>query len=167
MSHQFTYYALLDDFAQIEENLRRIEPIVILYDRSPTATPRTASALNFKDGDKGWLYFYLIREVDFGAVTTHYVPEQGYWTIECLPSPVIECDGCFFDGKILRSGRMYYTDGDYDKNGQWVWKSEGFRKWATTAFRAAKKCLRRIDRDYIGPAAGKWLETSGGKLVAI
>lgn len=165
MSHQFTYSALLEDFAEIEARLRRIEPLFILYSRSPTAAPRMASALNFKDGEKTWLFFYLVREVDLASVVMDYVPAQRYWTVEILPSPVIESDGCFFDGKILRRTRMYYTDGDYDKSGTWVQKSEGFRKWAAAVFRATKKCLRRIDGEYIGPAAARWLETSGGKLV--
>lgn len=38
MSHQFTYSALLEDFAEIEARLRRIEPFFILCSRSPTAT---------------------------------------------------------------------------------------------------------------------------------
>ncbi len=145
MSHQFTYSALLEDFAEIEASLRRIEPFFILYDESLTATPRVASALNFKDGEKTWLFFYLVREEDFAAVVTRYVDTQDYWTVQCLPSPVIECDGCFFDGKVLRRTRMYYTDGDYDQSGVWVQKSEGFRKWAAAVFRATKKCLRRMD----------------------
>ncbi len=165
MSHQFTYSALLEDFAEIEARLRRIEPFIILYSRSPTAAPRTASALNFKDGEKMSLFFYLVRKEDLAAVVTRYVDTQDHWTVQCLPSPVIQSDGCFFDGKILRRTRMYYTDGSYDQSGTWVQKSEGFRKWAAAVFRATKKCLRRMDGEYIGPAAARWLENSGGKLV--
>jgi hypothetical protein len=166
MSHQFTYYALPEDFVAIESRLGELAPFAPLYDRSPTAIPRAASSLNFRDGSERWLFFYLVREVDLVSVITKYVDTQRYWTIECLPSPVVQCTGCFFDGKILRSGRMYYTDGDYDRGGTWVWKSDAFRQWAATVFRATKKCLVRKGRDYIGPAAAKWLETSGGKLVS-
>jgi hypothetical protein len=166
MSHQFTWYALTEDFSIIQEKLRQIEPFVMFYSRSPTAAPRTASALDFKDESGIYLYYYLARDTDASAVMTRYVAAQGCWVIDGDRSPVIECIGCFFDNKILRSGRMYYTDGDYDRAGTWVWKSEGFRKWAAAVFRVTKKCLVRKDRDYIGPAAAKWLETSGGKLVS-
>lgn len=165
MSHQFTYCALLEDFAEIESKLRAIEPFVILYSRSPTAAPRIAPALDFKDESGTWLFCYLVREADLAAVMTRYVPTQGYWAIEDFHSPVIQCTGCFFDEKILRRGRMYYADGAYDKNGAWVQKSEAFRRWAAAVFRAAKKCLKKLDWRYIGPAAARWLETSGGKLV--
>jgi hypothetical protein len=166
MSHQFPYYCLLEDFVMIEAKLRSIEPFLVLYSRSPTAAPRVAPALNFKDGEKPWLFCHLVREVDLPLVITRHVPEQGYWSLDECKSPVIECGGCFFDGKILRIDRMYYTDGDYDRAGTWVWKSEEFRKWAAAVFRVTKKCLVRKGRDYVGPAAAKWLETSGGKLVS-
>ena len=166
MGHQVNYYALLGDFAQIEAKLRRIEPLVILYSRSPTAAPRVAHALDLKDESGGmWLSYYLVREVDIPAVITTHVPTQGYWGIDVFRSPVIECGGCFFDGKILRRDRMYYIDGDYDQNGIWVEKSEAFRRWAAAVFRATKKCLKKLDWRYIGPEAARWLETSGGKLV--
>lgn len=165
MGHQVNYYALLGDFAEIEAKIRRIEPLVILYDQSPTAAPRVAPALDFKDDSGVWLFCYLVRELDLAAVMTKHIPNRGYWLIDDHHSPVIECRGCFFDGRILRRSRMYYIDGDYDQNGIWVEKSEGFRRWAAAVFRATKKCLRRMDGEYIGPAAARWLETSGGKLV--
>lgn len=165
MGHQVNYYALYEDFARIESKLRSIEPMVILHSRSPTATPRIVPALNFRDEKGIWLFCHLVREADLHAVMTEYVSAQGYWTIDVLRSPVIECDGCFFDGKILRRGRMYYTDGDYDANRTWVEKPEGFRRWASAILRATKKCIQKLGSRYIGPEAAKWLETSGGKLV--
>lgn len=165
MGHQVNYYALAGDFAEIESRIRRIAPLVVLYSRSPTATPRVAPALDFKDEKGMWLFCYLVREVDLPAVKTDYIHTQGYWTIEDYHSSVIQCVGCFFDGMILRSGRMYYIDGEYDANGTWVQKPESFRQWAAAVFRATKKCLRKLNGDYIGQEAAKWLETSGGKLV--
>ena len=165
MGHQVNFYALLEDYAQIEAEIRLIEPLVILYDRSPVAAPRVAPALQLKDETGMWLFYYLVREVDLAAVITKPVGGQDYWTIEDFQSPVIKLSGSFFDGKILRRGRFYYMAGAYDTAGRWVERSEGFRKWAAAVFRATKKCLRRMDGEYIGPAAARWLETSGGKLV--
>ena len=165
MGHQINFYALLEDYAQIEARIRLIEPLVILYDRSPTAAPRVAPALQLKDETGVWLFYYLVREVDLAAVITQPVRGQDYWTIEDFRSPVIKLSASFFDGKILRCGRFYYIDGDYDQNGIWVEKSEAFRRWAAAVFRATKKCLKKLDWRYIGPEAARWLETSGGKLV--
>ncbi len=167
MGHQVNYHALLEDFAEIEAKIRRIEPLVILYDQSPTAAPQVAPALDFKNESGVWLFCYLVREVDMAAVMTKHIPTQGYWLIEDHHSPVIECSGCFFDGNVLRRGRMYYTDGDYDKSGTWAEKPEAFRKWAAAVLRVTKKYLDKLPGGaYIGPAAARWLATSGGKLVA-
>jgi hypothetical protein len=85
--------------------------------------------------------------------------------LDVLASPVIELSGCFFDGAILRRGRMYYVDGYYDA-GQWKVKPEAFRSWAKTILTRTRKALKKLPGfEYIGPGAEAWLASSGGKLV--
>ena len=40
-------------------------------------------------------------------------------------SPVVELTRCFFDGHILRRGRLYFVDRYYGTNGDWIEKPEG------------------------------------------
>jgi len=92
------------------------------------------------------------------------VPTQGYWTVDVLRSPVVQFRGCYFDGKIPRRGRVYYVDGFYAENDEWVEKPESFRAWAKAVLKAAKKGLKRQDSDYIGPEASEWLAQGDGHL---
>ncbi|MEZ4297826.1 MAG: hypothetical protein R3B70_22915 [Polyangiaceae bacterium] len=164
MGHQANFYATPTDIAELQERIAKLEPMAILHSRSPTATPRVLPSLRFEENSQAFLHYYLVREGDFDKVVTEYVPTQGYWSIEELFSPVVELSSCFFDGNILRQGRVYYKDGFYGPDGLWVDKPEPFRTWAKAVLRHTKKLLKKHGRDYIGKDALRWVEEEGGKL---
>ncbi|MBC7975241.1 MAG: hypothetical protein H7138_09665 [Myxococcales bacterium] len=88
--------------------------------------------------------------------------------IDALLSPVVEFTGCFFDGQLLRRGRMYYVDGFFAEDGEWEEKAEPFRTWARAVLKRTKKILTRTESDYIGSHAAAWLaEGSGRRLVSM
>jgi len=165
MGHQINFFAASEDFTYIEQEIRRIEPLAVLHSRSNTATPRSVPSVDLQDDSQQWLFFYLVRESDLPMVVTEHVPAQGYWTIDALRSPVVEFDRCYFDGRILRRGRVYYVDGFFGSGEAWVEKPEGFRLWAKAILKTIKKCLTKRGSDYIGDGALRWLASSDGKLV--
>jgi hypothetical protein len=160
MAHQVNFYAAPEDIAQIEAEVRQIEPIEFLHSRSQAAGPRVVSSLDLREDGTPWLFFYLVRESDLAAVVTNRVPAQGYWTVDVFRSPVVEFNRCYFDGNILRRGRVYYVDGFYRSDEIWVEKSEYFRRWAKSVFKITKRCLKRHGTDYIGQEAWSWLNES-------
>ncbi|MRG93614.1 hypothetical protein [Polyangium spumosum] len=167
MGHQSGFYLTPKDKADLEQRLREKTDFIILLDESPTASPRVVDSLNFSEPDNPWWSKYLARPEDLDKITTRHVKTQGYWTVEYLFSPVLEFSGCFFDGKILRRGRVYYVDGFYGPDGGWVEKSEAFRKWARMVHTTIKKSLKRRDSqyvEYIGADAQAWVD-AGGQLV--
>jgi hypothetical protein len=164
VGHQVNFFATPDDVAQLEKQLGEMDAC-ILHDRSPTAQPRSLPGLNFHESGQRLLFYFLVREEDLPKVVTEHVPAQGYWSVDVLRSPVVEFNSCYFDGKILRRGRVYYLDGFYDQDGLWVEKSEGFRSWAKQVLKTTKRILKRHQSDYIGPAALEWLARGEGKLV--
>ncbi len=169
MGHQFYFYQTPKDIAAMEQRLRKHTDFVIFLDDSRTVAPLVVDSLNAEENGRRILSYYLARPEDIGSVVMHHVPEQGYWTVQVSPSPVIELGTCFFDGKILRRDRAYYVDGQYGPDGQWMMKSEEFRKWAKTMLSTAKKTLKRLDPNskavnYIGEDAAAW-HAAGGKLV--
>lgn len=165
MGHQATFYATPTDIAELEKKIRHIEPMLILKWRSPTAEPRILPSLNAIEDGQRWLSYYLVRESQLSQVVTDYVPAQGYWTVEVLRSPVVQFRSCYFDGTILREGRVYYVDGFYGADDAWVYQPESFRKWAKAVLRTTKKALKREGFDYIGPDALAWRQREGGKFV--
>jgi hypothetical protein len=70
-----------------------------------------------------------------------YVSAQGYWTIDVLQSPVIEFDKSFFDGRILKPGRVYYQSQFFDDSEELLVKPELFLKWSKSVINSLRKSL--------------------------
>jgi hypothetical protein len=121
-------------------------------------------SLNVGEDGQPWLFCHLVRESELVDVVTRHVPAQGYWIVDVVKSPVIEFNGCYFNGKILRRGRVYYVDGFYGADNTWVEKSEAFRLWAAGVLKTIKKVLKKNGSEYIGETALAWLERENGKL---
>ena len=132
-----------------------MEELLILHSRSDKPKPRIVESTDFKENGKQWLFYYLIRPDDLSTLTLEEVPEQRCWSIDVLSAPVVELSRCYFDGKILRRGRLYYTQGFYGEDDRWVEKPEPFRSWAKRLLAAAHRTLK-FDHDvsaYVGPEA--------------
>ena len=165
MGHQVNFYVAPDDIDQIESEIRKLEPLLVVHSRSSTPTPRTLSNLRLEEAGLTWLFYFLVRESDVNSVVMDHVPEQGYWSVNVLASPVVEFTRCFFDGKILRRGREYYLERFYDRTGAQVEKGESFRVWAAKVLKTTKRVLQKEGGDYVGPAAAAWREQTGGTFV--
>jgi len=169
MGHQTHFYLTPKDTADLEQRLRERTDFVILHARSASASPRMVDSLNFYESGKQWYFLFLARPEDLNAVVTRHIPEQGYWTVQESPSPVVQFRCCSFDGKTLKAGRVYYNDQFLPRGGdQWVEKPEAFRKWAKMVQATVKKSLKRRDSkyvEYIGADAQAWLDAGGGQLV--
>lgn len=119
------------------------------------AAPVESTVIKSADGFRS--FGYLVRPQDIQKVVLRYVPTQGYCVVDQTRSPLVELDGGFCDGKILRRGRLYFLEGFYDEAGQWVNKADDLLQWAEETLRLAKKCSRRDQKlqAYIGPAAAE------------
>ena len=165
MGHQVNFFLDIDDTMRVEALARSIAPLVVLHSRSGQAAPRVVENVLLDEHGRRWLSYYLVQPECLGDVRMEYVPRQGCWTVDDFRSPVVQFDTCFCDGVILRRGRLYYVDGYYDSQDNWVYYPDSFRKWAKTLLAKTRKILTRHDiLAYIGPGAKAWLETSGGKL---
>jgi hypothetical protein len=130
MGHQVNFYLAPEDLRDLERRLREIQPLTVIHRRSPSDQPRVVDSFEVLEDGKPWFFLACVRTEDLAHVTLRHVPEQGYWVVDEYQSPVIELTRCFFDGRILRSGRLYYNDGFWGPDKTWVEKPEPFRKWA-------------------------------------
>jgi hypothetical protein len=165
MGHQIDFYLLPIDLLEIEQDLHHLTNFSILHSNSITDRPRIIDTTDFMENGTQWLYLYLVRPGDLEHVTTRYVPNQRHWIVDELRSSAIELNRCFFDGKILRRGRLYYVDGFYGEDGQWQDKPEEFKRWAKSILARVKKRLKRSGNFYLGAEAEKWLASGAGALV--
>lgn len=152
----------------LEARLKKLDDVLILHSRSLKPEPRIVESANFKENGRRWLYFYLVRPDDVPAINFEEVPQQHYWSIDVSSSPVVELTTCYFDGRVLKRGRLYYTEGSYGDDDHWVEKPESFKSWAKRLLSAARKTLT-LDHDvsaYVGPEAAA-LKAKGVELTAL
>lgn len=160
MGRQITLYLLPSDTSLFEESLKKSLDISFFEYESPSSRPRPVASLGIPSMGESWLIIYLTLPNQAKNIVCEKVPSQGYWTIDSLRSPVVEFSRCYFNGKVLREGRLFYDSGYYDDSGTWVEKPKDFLEWADKLFRITKKVLKKIPnkQEYAGQDALAWLE---------
>lgn len=159
MGHQVNFYLAPQDLVLLETRFRKIEPMFVLHSRSLTSAPQIVESAGSIDDPKPWLYYFLVRIHELDEVVMRHVPAQGHWTVDVVSSPVVELTRSFFDGRILRRGRLYYVDSFYGANEVLVTKPLAFRGWAESLLGATRKLLMKHGRDYIDRHAHAWLSS--------
>ncbi len=111
-----------------------------------------------------WLRVYLLLKTYSDDVIMEEVKSQRYWLIDEF-SPVIQFRRCFFDGKILRRGRLYFVTSYYDEQGEKVSLPEPFLKWGARILSWIRKNYIKVTKDsyYTSPSALAF-QKSGGIL---
>jgi hypothetical protein len=126
MGRQIALYLSLQDAKDLQRQLLRPDEDVVLKDRSRGPFPNCVSSIDLIENRNRWYFFYFARREDLDSIITREVPTQGYWTVNQIFSPVIEFGLGRFDGKILRSGRLYYIHSYYNEKKILVGKSADF-----------------------------------------
>ena len=160
MGHQTNFYITHKDTRSLESRLRDLHSITVLHSASKTSAPRVLESLDFDEGENSWSSLsslFLVRPQDITQVVTRHVPSQGHWIVDVLTSPVIEFDRGYFDQKILRRGRIYYTVGFYSDDGTWIDKPTDFVSWAKSICSVVRRTLKRRESNLIGEDAERWL----------
>jgi len=166
MGRQFQVYLLPSDAVRLVEVLRQEVGLRLLASRSPE--PKPIEVESPVQTSAGYIRVdCLIAPADLITVKLDPLEKQSCWSVNTLFSEVIEFSGCHYDKTTLKRGRLFYDTGFY-KSGLWQEKSKHFLNWAETAFKAAKRSLKRspsLDA-YIGKDADRW-HSIGGEFVAL
>jgi len=134
---------------------------------SPNAAPKILDTSTGRNEHGFRSHCYLVRPQDIAKLRFKRVPGQDYWLLDSeLSALVMEFNGGFFDGTLLRRGRLFYETGYYDSSGAWVAKPEDFIKWSESITRLAKRLLQHdaVFDAYFGDSAREWLATTAGEL---
>lgn len=128
-----------------------------------TAELKFSSSIAEKADNEWWLKCFLVREADISFIKNEFIKKQNYYLINEFESPVIEFSRCFFDGKILKHGRLYFLKAVYDSNGKLVYKSQEFITRSHAVLKWIKKYYKRdIETGYyFSPRAEEWKNNSG------
>jgi hypothetical protein len=153
LGRQIQLYLTPSDLVRHEAVLREKVEFVALHYRSDGPYPSMAPSFEVEEMGNTWLTLFLVRPDDIDALQFREVPAQKYWTVDVLNDPVIEFSRPYFDGSLMRRGRLYYQPGFYNKDDAWVEKPKAYLEWADRIFRATRKVLHRdssLDA-YCGP----------------
>jgi hypothetical protein len=161
MAKQISLFLTPSDTEVLESAIRARASLQAVDGRSSGPAATLMKHLVVEDMGNTWLRVCLVRPDDIADLRFAEVASQGYWAVDVLRSPVIEFWRCYFDGRILRSGRLFFETG-YFEGDAWVDKPAFFLLWADDVFRTAKKALKReasLD-SYLGEEAWS-LRTAG------
>jgi hypothetical protein len=163
MGRQLQLFLHPEDVACLERDLVARTPQWVLHSEARAPAPRRVPSLSFAEEGCRWPTLYLVRPGDRADVVMRHVPARSLWVVDALLSPVIEFTGCFFDGEVLRRGRVYYADGFYE-GGEYKLKGDGFRAWAKSVIALIRRRVKRIGSAHVGEAAAAWLAAGSGRL---
>src|SRR5262245_46527468 len=108
MGRQLNFYLTPKDLAALQEALESKLPMSYLAYRSSNAAPQLLPSLEIARMGEDSLVVYLVQPHRLSGVHLHEVAKQGYWTIDVLRSPVVQLSRCYFNGEILRRGRLFF-----------------------------------------------------------
>jgi hypothetical protein len=167
MGRQVDFFATPTDMLGIETMLLEIEPYAVLHSRSPTSQPRVVKSFARIENERPWLFFFLVRLPELSSVKLKHVPQQGYWSIDVLKSPVVELSLGAFDATTLGRSRLYFTESFFDEKGKLIPKPDAFVLWGRSLITSTKRYLKRQTGSpfYAGEDALAWRANSHGVFI--
>lgn len=167
MGRQIQLYLLPEDLEALKQSFRQMGGVCFVSQSSFTSEPqilceetRTESNISAR------LSCYLVRDTDLNTIRLKHISDKVGWIVDDLRSPVVQLDSGYFDGRILRRGRIYYETRYYGDDGRRIDKQLDFIKWAESIMKITKKLFKRNPEfdAYIGMNANKWLADTNGQL---
>jgi hypothetical protein len=151
---QVNFFLLPGDLIGIEQAIRQTGQVMFLPGTVPEPEIAPVSTIQFREHEMGavGLRLYITLDELASGIRFRQVPEQGYFIVE-PGSPVIELDRCYFDGKVLRRGRLYFFTGPGFQH--------RFIHWGDSVLRAVRRVLTRnpaLGSAYFGAVAEAWIQ---------
>ena len=168
MGSQLSVCLTPSDTQQLENQLLRAGPFVVLSARTLTNKLERIPQLSVQEMGKEPLMVFLARAVDVTQIVLRPIPSAKGWSIDPITQPVLEFSRPFFADGAMRPGRLYFTTGFYAKDDNWREKDVEFVRWAT---RVLSICRRVLERDaahklYWGPEASELRDADKLTLLA-
>jgi len=138
-SRQINFFVMPDEWEPLENYLK--ENNLLLIEKEMDSKNIVPSPLN---NGKNRKYIYspeFKSDIDF-----YSIEETKKYYIRSINSAVIEFGKPYFDKEknVLRSSRLYYTTGFWNKNDEWQEKPEEFKRMADKLFKWFKKTYKNV-----------------------
>lgn len=166
-SRQVNFYVHPDEQEWFEGRLAKAGPFVIVLGVAHDGRPQFGTTSVIKEFGKEDLKIFLVRQDDVGSVGALTAPNRTELFVDDLRSPVVEFSRCYFDGRLLRRGRLYFAESYYNEQNQLVRKPQAFVSWGRQLISEVTRSLeRRADGDYVSARAREMERSAGVTLTA-
>ena len=169
MGKQVNFFLLPDDFADLQRAIESAGPVRFLQDRTKTEHLRELRSLVIPADQMGQtaLRVYATRPNEIEQIKVRWIEQQRHWIVDSLDSPVLEIDRCYYDGHLIRRGRVYFAT---DLRFRPHLSDEDFAKWGSSVLGRIRRRLI-LDREihpfcYVSERVKRWLDDRAGILQA-
>jgi hypothetical protein len=171
VGYQVNFYLIGEDNALLQRLIESAGPVAFVKDRQATPDLIPVEDLRIASDLMGKvvLRVYAVQPAALSRLPLRWIPEQNHHIVD-VASPAIEVDRCFFDGQIIRTGRIYAYSAPWHPQDAAVWAD--FKTWSSRVMRRVVEGLNREgyrfgDRpfiSYFGPEAAAWMERVGASF---
>ncbi|PIT87393.1 MAG: hypothetical protein COU31_03160 [Candidatus Magasanikbacteria bacterium CG10_big_fil_rev_8_21_14_0_10_40_10] len=165
MGKQINFYMHPEDLKKFDSVLKQEIDLKIFYTTSKENGLDFLDDVVIKKYGEERITVMLTKDLYLKNIKLNRIKEN-QWSVDSIFSPVLEFVRCYFDGKQIRLGRLYYQEGYYDARGLWQKHPDEFIVWCK------KMCglvegMSKHDKQtsaYIFPHALEW-RNKGGKFL--
>lgn len=145
MGRQVNFFLSPDDHLAMEAEIRAVGPVSIVEDRTAGGVIQARDSLALVAPGVESLFLCLLRPDDLGQVRIRPIRgrDDGAGSIDGMRSPVIECGRCYFDGTLIRQGRLYFETTILSDQHTIEKKPDPFIEWADRVLRRVRKHLTK------------------------
>jgi len=146
-----------DDLALFAQKLDDEAVLLLPYRHAGSAPDLLGTLADRREG-----IVWLVRSAeDLAQVRMDHVPQQGYWTVDQILSPVVEVSPGGISGLDVVPGRLHFNTGYFDDRGNYQDFPPAFVKWADGLVRWIRRNFHRDGSIYNGPGARAMRESRG------
>jgi hypothetical protein len=161
---QVNFYLTPSDLLFWEKLIREKIPLCLLESTSTSSHPRRLLTAMVSEMGHTPLNIVICHPEQVRSVEMNHLERRGLWAVNIARSPAIELSRCYYDGKILRRGRLYYVPG-YFEGDVWIEKDSSFVAWADRILNRTRRILKK--QPYLGEYAGPEVLGWGAKAKEI
>lgn len=165
MGKQVNFFMMPKDLAVFGEYLRQNggDDVKILPEKFRSPKMLIVPNVTIDDDQLG---LCITKSSYMSQIVIEYFESTDFWVVNTLLSPVIELTKSYYNGQILRRGRLYFMAGFFDVQGNWVTKGTAFEKWGDKLLRWIRKNYQRHPENhfYFGEHAWEWHKGNQGAI---
>jgi len=161
LGRQIQIFMAPEDQLTLENAIHAAAAFTILEALSESPTPERKNSTILTDYGEERLRIILVQPGRAPEIRYKAIPGTREFTCDVVKNPIIEYDRCYYDGKIIRSGRLYFVPRFYNANRECEDKGRDFTDWCGRIFKAVRSSAQSIGKGYFAGAEAIKMRNQG------